>query len=53
MLLDDVTFKCVKDSLSVLGTVTDNGYNDRQLQQLLQAQAMCKVTNNACPRFGK
>jgi hypothetical protein len=43
VLIDERTFKLVKHSLSALGTVDENGYNDKQLQQRLQARAAARM----------
>jgi hypothetical protein len=39
VLIDERTFKLVKHSLSALGAVDENGFNDKQLQQRLHALA--------------
>lgn len=46
--MDERTFKLIKHSLSALGTVDENGYNDQQLQQLLQAHAVARLQKVAC-----
>jgi hypothetical protein len=43
ILVDENTFKAIKDSLSVLGTVNDAGYDDRQLQQLLHSRVVHRL----------
>jgi hypothetical protein len=43
VLLDEQTFKHIKHHLSTLGTVDENGYNHRQLQQRLHAEAVAKM----------
>lgn len=43
VLLDEQTFKQIKHHLSTLGTVDENGYNHRQLQQRLHAEAVAKM----------
>lgn len=49
ILMDSRTFKLVKHSLSALGTVDENGYNDKQLQQLMQARVVAKLQRHvAC-----
>lgn len=56
VLLDETTFLTVKDSLSVLGTVNESGYDDKMLQQLMHAQVVGKVKQKvgcaACARCG-
>jgi len=49
ILIDDRTFRLIKHSLSALGTVDENGFNDKQLQQLLQAQVVARLQRHvAC-----
>jgi hypothetical protein len=48
VLLDEHTFRLIKHSLSALGTVDENGYNDKQLQQLLHARVMARMQRVAC-----
>ncbi|WIA41730.1 hypothetical protein OEZ86_009073 [Tetradesmus obliquus] len=43
ILLDEPTFLLVKDSLTVLGTVNDAGFDDSMLQQLLQAKVVGRL----------
>lgn len=43
ILIDEPTFLLVKDSLTVLGTVGESGYDDVLLQQLLQAKVVGKL----------
>lgn len=43
ILVDENTFKAIKDSLSVLGTVNEAGYDDRQLQQLLHSRVVNRL----------
>jgi hypothetical protein len=45
-LLDEATFKAIKDSLSVLGTVNGSGYDDRQLQQLLHNRVVNRLQHH-------
>lgn len=53
VLMDERTFKLVKHSLSALGTVDENGYNDKQLQQLMHAQVVAKMQcGTGCFRCG-
>lgn len=46
ILLDENTFKAIKDSLSVLGTVNEAGYDDRQLQQLLHTRVVNRLQHH-------
>jgi hypothetical protein len=46
VLLDENTFKAIKDSLSVLGTVNEAGYNDRQLQLLLHSRVVHRLQHH-------
>lgn len=48
ILLDENTFRAIKDSLSVLGTVNEAGYDDRQLQQLLHTQVVNRLQHHVC-----
>eukprot|EP00878_Enallax_costatus_P004317 GHUV01004548.1.p1 GENE.GHUV01004548.1~~GHUV01004548.1.p1 ORF type:complete len:1095 (+),score=312.31 GHUV01004548.1:392-3676(+) len=49
VLIDEATFLQVKDSLSVLGTLNENGYDDRALTKLMHAQLVDKLHNQiAC-----
>lgn len=48
VLLDEHTFRLIKHSLSALGTVDENGYNDKQLQQKLHAKVVARVQRVAC-----
>jgi hypothetical protein len=48
VLMDEATFKAIKDSLSVLGTVNENGYDDRQLQQLLHSRVVNRLQHHMC-----
>jgi hypothetical protein len=43
ILLDEPTFLLIKDSLTVLGTVNDAGFDDSMLQQLLQAKVVGRL----------
>lgn len=43
MLVDESTFVSIKDSLSVLGTVNEHGYDHELLQQLMHAQVVGKL----------
>lgn len=43
VLLDEQTFRQIKHHLSTLGTVDENGYNHRQLQQRLHAEVVAKM----------
>jgi hypothetical protein len=43
VLLDEATFTQVKDSLAVLGTVNDGGYDDVLLQSLMRGQVVDKM----------
>uniref|UniRef100_A0A383WDG8 Guanylate cyclase domain-containing protein n=1 Tax=Tetradesmus obliquus TaxID=3088 RepID=A0A383WDG8_TETOB len=43
ILLDEPTFSLVKDSLAVLGTVNDGGYDDALLQDLMRGQVVEKM----------
>jgi hypothetical protein len=43
ILLDEPTFLLIKDSLTVLGTVSDSGFDDSMLQQLLQAKVVGRL----------
>jgi hypothetical protein len=43
VLLDETTFSLVKDSLAVLGTVSDSGYDDAMLQALMRGQVVEKM----------
>lgn len=46
ILLDEHTFRAIKDSLSVLGTVNEGGYDDRQLQQLLHSRVVSRLQHH-------
>jgi hypothetical protein len=46
VLMDENTFKAIKDSLSVLGTVNEAGYDDRQLQQLLHSRVVHRLQHH-------
>jgi hypothetical protein len=46
--MDSATFKAVKHLLSSLGAVDENGYNDKQLQQLMQADTVNRLRRAAC-----
>ena len=49
VLIDERTFKLVKHSLSALGTVDENGYNEKQLQQMMQARVVARLQRHvAC-----
>jgi hypothetical protein len=43
VLIDEPTFLLVKDSLSLLGTVSEAGYDDRMLQRLNQARVVGRL----------
>ncbi|WIA21067.1 hypothetical protein OEZ85_005388 [Tetradesmus obliquus] len=43
VLIDEPTFLLVKDSLSLLGTVSEAGYDDRLLQRLNQARVVGRL----------
>jgi hypothetical protein len=43
VLIDEPTFLLVKDSLSLLGTVSEAGYDDRMLQRLTQARVVGRL----------
>lgn len=43
MLCDESTFLSIKDSLSVLGTVNEGGYDNDLLQSLMHAQVVGKL----------
>jgi hypothetical protein len=43
ILLDEATFSLVKNSLAVLGTVNDSGYDDAMLQALMRGQVVEKM----------
>jgi hypothetical protein len=43
VLIDEPTFLLVKDSLSLLGTVSEAGYDDRMLQRLNQAKVVGRL----------
>jgi hypothetical protein len=43
VLLDEATFSLVKDSLAMLGTVNDGGYDDVLLQALMRGQVVEKM----------
>jgi hypothetical protein len=43
ILLDEPTFLLIKDSLTVLGTVNDAGFDDSMLQQLLHAKVVGRL----------
>jgi len=53
VLMDETTFKIIKDSLSVLGTVNESGYDDSSLQQLKKQQVVGnlqrQVACDSCP----
>jgi hypothetical protein len=53
VLMDETTFKIIKDSLSVLGTVNESGYDDSSLQQLKKQQVVGnlqrQVACHSCP----
>lgn len=46
ILMDENTFRAIKDSLSVLGTVNESGYDDRQLQQLLHNRVVNRLQHH-------
>lgn len=48
VLIDEPTFLLVKDSLSLLGTVSEAGYDDRLLQRLNQARVVGRLQQVAC-----
>lgn len=48
ILMDENTFRLVKDCLSVLGTVTETGFDNKVVQQLMQAQVLGKHKWHAC-----
>jgi hypothetical protein len=51
VLIDEPTFLLVKDSLSLLGTVSEAGYDDRMLQRLNQARVVGRLQQQvACVR---
>eukprot|EP00882_Tetradesmus_deserticola_P006586 GHRQ01006933.1.p1 GENE.GHRQ01006933.1~~GHRQ01006933.1.p1 ORF type:complete len:343 (+),score=136.35 GHRQ01006933.1:148-1029(+) len=54
VLMDKATFLLIKDSLSVLGTVSEGGYDDQMLQALMHSQAIGQlqqqVACGACAR---
>jgi hypothetical protein len=43
VLMDEPTFRLVKDSLNMLGMVTESGYDDTALQSMLQSQMMSGI----------
>lgn len=45
VLIDEPTFLQVKDSLSVLGTLNESGYDDKALSKLTHAQLVDKLHN--------
>lgn len=54
VLIDEQTFLQIKDSLSVLGTLNESGYDDRMLNKLMHAQLVDKLQHQiACGRCVK
>lgn len=49
VLIDETTFSLIKDALSVLGTVSESGYDDDMLRQLTRAAMVGKLQRHvAC-----